>query len=310
MDTGRRRDGLSKVDADAPRARQERPRLNGGWQGPSWLRGGQPQVSREADPGSGEPPRPVRKAFTRRAAFGAAGVGALLAAAAALAVFAPVRMSRPPEPKAAKPEADTAASGPAAGVRARELPEAGLLDPARLGPAQAFAERLSTVPVTHFARTGGGKLDDRLPGAAIPQPGEKLSVSAPYIVMDSRSFAARGRVLVLAHVEGPERNGVCFDRSDNPFACGLNARAALHNLIARLDLTCSVLQALDDERVEVSCAGAPGDIAVQLAAQGWVRPASTGGRAPDDLSQAAAAARQAGAGAWNGGWRIRPPPAE
>lgn len=132
-------------------------------------------------------------------------------------------------------------------------------------------------------------------------PGEPYEISWPYDIADGLTFGPEGAVKTrLAGLEGPPRDAVCNDRDQRPWACGLQARAALNNITRRQALLCNPLGAPQGGLIPARCAGEI-DVARELVLAGFARAS-----VPDPrLEQAEDEARQAQRGLWNGGWTVR-----
>jgi endonuclease YncB( thermonuclease family) len=204
--------------------------------------------------------------------FGTIGAVALLVVLAVPRIYGLVQ----PEP----------ASRPAASARA--------LSPASTAPAaEPIREARLAVPA---------KLQDEAvspPGAASRL--EPYRIAWPYDIADGLTFGPEGALKTrLAGLEGPGRDAVCNDRHGQPWACGLQARAALHNATRRQSLLCDPVAAPIGGTVPARCRGEL-DLARELVLAGFARPTS-----PDPaLDAAAEEARRAERGLWNGGWTIR-----
>lgn len=131
---------------------------------------------------------------------------------------------------------------------------------------------------------------------------EAYQLAWPYDIADGLTFGPEGSVKTrLAGLEGPSRDAVCNDRYGQPWACGLQARAALNNITRRQSLSCQPVGAQDPDRpISARCSGAI-DVARELVLAGFARPV---GRDPE-LDGAEDEARLNGRGLWNGGWTVR-----
>jgi endonuclease YncB( thermonuclease family) len=127
-----------------------------------------------------------------------------------------------------------------------------------------------------------------------------FSLSPPYTVESSTVFAGVEAKVRLTGIEGPMRDAVCLDAQREAWACGLRARAALHNLIRTARIECSGDLGLQ-EPVPARCSIAGRDLAASLVAAGFARPTDDDAHQPE-LREA----RRAGLGLWEGGWTIRP----
>jgi endonuclease YncB( thermonuclease family) len=130
-----------------------------------------------------------------------------------------------------------------------------------------------------------------------------VTLEPPYAIVDGLTVKTVDRVVRLAGLEGPPREAICFDEKGYLWACGLQARAALNNLITSRSVPCKVI-GRDNEADVAHCQVDRADLGRKLVAAGWARPA------PDqqaDYSTELKAASEASMGMWNGGWKIRPP---
>ncbi|WP_146071394.1 thermonuclease family protein [Bosea lathyri] len=162
------------------------------------------------------------------------------------------------------------------------------------------------------------KIVDRIPEAIRAQAGADLSampefaLAAPF-VSASGTILLRGTDMVrLDGVEGPGASDVCLDETGAKWACGLQARAALHNLLAGSTLYCKPRQSLGPDQYTSRCVlGSVGgsnwtdrDLAFLLVELGWARPTGT---MIERLAPYARAAQQGKLGLWRGDWSIAPP---
>jgi endonuclease YncB( thermonuclease family) len=134
-------------------------------------------------------------------------------------------------------------------------------------------------------------------------PSILVTLEPPYVIVDGLTVKTMDRVVRLAGLEGPPREAICFDEKGYLWACGLQARAALNNLITDRPVPCKVIGR--DNDVDIGhCQVDRADLGRKLVAAGWARPT------PDrqaDHSAELKAASEASMGMWNGGWKIRPP---
>ncbi len=130
---------------------------------------------------------------------------------------------------------------------------------------------------------------------------EPYRIAWPYDIADGLTFGPEGALKTrLAGLEGPARDAVCNDRNGQPWACGLQARAALNNVTRRQNLLCDPIAEPTGSTVPARCRGDL-DLARELVLSGFARPT---GRDPQ-LEAAAQEAQAAERGLWNGGWTIR-----
>ncbi|KPH81479.1 thermonuclease family protein [Bosea vaviloviae] len=149
------------------------------------------------------------------------------------------------------------------------------------------------------------KLQDSLAVAPEPEPSyDDVELEPPFMIVDGQRFTAGKWAISVQDVLGPHRDAICLDRKDELFACGLQARAALSNLLRAGKVNCHVRLPPMHGRFESSCTVGDADLAEALVGGGWVRPT----RPDERLDAAMRKARDAQAGLWNGGWTIRRQP--
>lgn len=129
----------------------------------------------------------------------------------------------------------------------------------------------------------------------------------PFQPVEARIFKTDTQTVVLGGIDGPGALAVCEDESKALWACGLQARSALYNLIRLENVRCEPF-ALDDAGQAVAAGLAPSkcfsrgqNVAVELVRAGFARPAGLPDRA---MADAEAEAREAARGMWRGGWRV------
>ncbi|MCO5089967.1 hypothetical protein [Bosea sp. (in: a-proteobacteria)] len=165
----------------------------------------------------------------------------------------------------------------------------------------------------------GSKLAVRMEAAVVEemrqQPDADLSglppmeLPPPLHSIDGSRFRRGEEVIRLDRIAGPRTGDVCLDGAQR-WACGLQARAALHNLVAGRSLFCQPRRALADGGIAADCrleakgTLPAGDVAHQLVRLGWARPVPEG--APEFAAEMAQA-QAAGAGLWRGGWQLSAP---
>ena len=150
---------------------------------------------------------------------------------------------------------------------------------------------------------------------ALGRPGTDLSalpgfeIPPPLRAIDGVSFWRNDDAVRLDGVEGPGADAVCFDDVRHRWACGLQARAALHNLVAGRAISCRPRLALAMGEMTAECrldgGGnlANGDIARLLVAAGWARPNPA---SADRFRAEAEQAKARSLGMWRGGWALAP----
>lgn len=184
-------------------------------------------------------------------------------------------------------------------------------DAVPIAPASAVAAEASAA--------AAAKLDARMEAAAREaQAGARsgdlsslsvFEVAPPLRSVDAASFRDGDRIIRLAGVEAPRAGAVCLD-GEVRWSCGLQARAALHNIVANRSLFCQPRGTSVDGSLVADChleardALPAGDVARLLVQQGWVRPVPEGdGALAADMEKAKAIK----AGLWRGDGRIVAP---
>jgi endonuclease YncB( thermonuclease family) len=142
------------------------------------------------------------------------------------------------------------------------------------------------------------KAPERLatPNGPVPD----IILDPPYVVLDATSFKNGLSEIQLLDIEGPTGNAVCKDAEGLRWACGLRARAALHNLLRASTLRCRSVNDITAKRFGAYCAITGDDVGAALVRNGWARPRS------DAYAAEVAEARRNRAGLWNGDWTIEP----
>lgn len=174
-------------------------------------------------------------------------------------------------------------------------------DPARDPNPSASAHQLSAttsgaaeVSPTKYAESLSPKASDLL------EPYIVTGIDA--VLYDGLTFgpegAARTRITGLV---GPTRDGVCEDDDKRLWACGLQARAALNNLIRRERVLCTPVRPIVDQVLEARCSVDGRDLGLELAKAGFARSVAPSLKTASAEANAAEERR----GLWNGGWTIR-----
>lgn len=168
--------------------------------------------------------------------------------------------------------------------------------PSRVSPIVATAAPAPTQAAVQFPKQDATSLQ------SVVQMLDTYKVAWPYDIVDGLTFGPEGAAKThLAGLEGPARDAVCKDKFDQPWACGLQARAALNNVTRRQALTCTPSGPFKPGLpIPARCRGEV-DVARELVAAGFARPT---GRDPD-LESAEDEARRNERGLWNGGWTVR-----
>ncbi|MEJ1157968.1 thermonuclease family protein [Prosthecomicrobium sp. N25] len=128
-----------------------------------------------------------------------------------------------------------------------------------------------------------------------------FTLSAPYEIVDSMTFRAGERRIRLGLAKGVRRGDVCFGADGLRFACGLMGRASLANLIRSSPVTCHPLGTAGDGTLVAQCFVNGTDIAAHQIRAGLALPEPGLGGTYQAIAEQA---REAVAGAWNGGWRL------
>ncbi len=127
---------------------------------------------------------------------------------------------------------------------------------------------------------------------------EPYTIAAPFQIDDGLTFGPEKAVRTrLSGLTGPGRDAVCRDGDDRLWACGLQARAALNNLISKRQVRCTPTGP-SDSVVPARCDADGVDLGRRLVELGYAR-SEVDHRAEMDR------ARTSNAGMWNGGWRLR-----
>lgn len=167
-------------------------------------------------------------------------------------------------------------------------------------PQQKFADRTTISILSEALERPGGDVSHLSP----------YELSPPYQSIDGTTLLRGDQKIRFDGVEGPRSTDVCIDEQDRRWACGLQARAALHNLLASRVLICKPRRALGNGDIAASCEikrsssdDTAEDVATALVAAGWARPVANASR---QLTDALEAARSQKAGLWRGDWTSSP----
>ena len=137
-----------------------------------------------------------------------------------------------------------------------------------------------------------------------------FDIKPPLASLDGTSIKVSDLIVRLHGVDGPRADQVCFNEEGHRWACGLQARAALHNLVAQRVIRCQPIRWSASRELEAECElldpalPSKGGIARQLVLQGWARP---GPAAAGSFSAEVEQARSGRLGLWRGGWSISQP---
>lgn len=209
----------------------------------------------------------------RSSSYAAVAVAAVVAAVvAAILVWATARPS--PPPVSAAHSVDPRPASVERQIAARRL--------ARIVPPADFVTTPPTVAIDGFVPT--------------------RRLSPPWGAVNAALFDADDVRIRLAHVVPVPRDAVCTDDTGRRLACGLQARAALHNALAGKTVRCREAFARDgriDAAIVAECDADGEDLAERLVRAGYAFPYSG---APRRLAEAEAEARAARRGVWVGPW--------
>ncbi len=183
---------------------------------------------------------------------------------------------------------------------------------ALMGGAAVILMVIEPLPPAALAPSTASRLGPRV--HALEKAQEALAVESsaslePYVVsgagvllQDGLTFGPDGAVPTrLAGLVGPSREAVCQDEERHLWACGLQARAALNNLIRRSEVRCVPLSAATEGVLEARCSVDGQDLGTELVKAGFARGKSRG----LEFTAAEANAERNKLGLWNGGWAIR-----
>jgi endonuclease YncB( thermonuclease family) len=130
----------------------------------------------------------------------------------------------------------------------------------------------------------------------------------PFEPVETNIFKTETQSALLGGIEGPGAVAVCEDDEKALWACGLQARSALYNLIRLGPVACEPFVLMDDRRtpgpgglVPSRCTARGMNVALELVRAGFARPSGFPDRAMIDAEEEA---RLAVRGLWRGGWRI------
>jgi endonuclease YncB( thermonuclease family) len=135
-------------------------------------------------------------------------------------------------------------------------------------------------------------------------PDRPVELAPPFLIVDGLTFTAGLNTYRLDNLTGPPATAACRNDDGHLWACGLQARAALNNVIQRKVLVCKPSRTDAGGVVQVLCTADGLDVGSQLTAQGWARPARD---ASDAYRSEARDAEQDRRGLWNGGWTFSGP---
>lgn len=132
----------------------------------------------------------------------------------------------------------------------------------------------------------------------------RLELAPPYDALNSAVFDSSDQRVRLARILSVGRNEICADATGRRFACGLQSRAALQNLVAKRAVVCDRLFVARDERrgaIDADCSIDGIDLAEHLIRLGFAFPSPLAG---DHHRRALAEARARSAGVWAGPYEI------
>lgn len=148
------------------------------------------------------------------------------------------------------------------------------------------------------------KEQQRLPGLhEIPDPRDPILLEPPHQVEDALTLIHGLNKVRMANLDAPNRHAVCLNEDESLWACGLRARAALHNLISGEVIACMRVAASNDGFIPVRCTVSGTDLGGALVVEGWARPVARDGGQYRPETEVAQRERR---GLWASGWRFRP----
>ena len=159
--------------------------------------------------------------------------------------------------------------------------------PATKDPASAPADRAPTTQASS-------------PLAA--RPTEQIRLSPPYEVADGLTIVTEHQKVHLAGLDGPASEAACFDQQKRLWPCGLEARAALNNVIRQHDVICRTTGQTVSGLPDAECKVGDLSLARVLVAAGFARPI---GQPTATISSELKGAQANQRGLWKGGWRVR-----
>ena len=176
-----------------------------------------------------------------------------------------------------------------------------LTEPDAKGGSPAPDERLASSFTGEKARTSVKHVEPLNPTASNPlEPYTVIGAGAQ--IYDGLTFGPEGAARTrLAGLVGPRRDSVCQDGEKRLWACGLQARAALNNLIRRSRIACTPVQPVLNNILEANCSVDGRDLGLDLVSAGFARSATPSQNTASLETDAASQQR----GLWNGGWTIR-----
>jgi len=134
-----------------------------------------------------------------------------------------------------------------------------------------------------------------------------VTVNGPFEPLKADVFTNDESSYALDGIRVPPPSAVCLGADKRLWACGLQARAALHGYLRGKTLQCKLVSGQpvrrprDPGTARWQCTAEGKDIALQMVEGGWARPAGRDERA---FLQAEAAAEAQQRGLWDGGWTI------
>lgn len=136
-------------------------------------------------------------------------------------------------------------------------------------------------------------------GFAAPFP-----IAPPYEAQESTVLDAMNRRIRLTWVGGVRRSAICLSAEGLRFACGLQSRASLQNMVRGRRGVCWPVfwPTASEDEIYADCFVEGRNLALEQVRAGFAFPIATVD--DKDLTAAFAAAQAAGAGVWNGGYKV------
>ena len=104
---------------------------------------------------------------------------------------------------------------------------------------------------------------------ALRHSGLLRSETGSFAAIDGDSLRKNGGGYRLNGIDAPELHQMCRDAGHRDYPCGRKAKAALHDLVAGEDLSCSTIDTDRYGRAVVICTAGSEDINAAMVRQGW-----------------------------------------
>lgn len=136
-------------------------------------------------------------------------------------------------------------------------------------------------------------------GFAAPFP-----IAPPYEAQEATTLDTMNRRIRLTWVGGVRRSTICLSAEGLRFACGLQSRASLQNMVRGRRGVCwpAFWPTASEDEIYADCFVEGRNLALEQVRAGFAFPIAT--IEDKDLTATLAAAQAAGTGIWNGGYKI------